>query len=369
MTWSVFERSIAMDTSPGPGNHRVPADDPRLAAFIDELARPELERLGAHTAIDGIGNLVARFGPRTGNELLFVAYPATHHANDMDEPLRARQVTLQGRDHWCGQGASEGKGPFVALLDALDTARRDGVEMAGRVMVAVSTEGSSSNASSNVMFDGLDPLPKSVVLVIGTENKVALGHRGRADIIVSTTGPVRHSSVAAGAANPIDQIAAAQQRVATFAPSWSGDGRSVTAYRLVCGPVAPHTMPERCDLALDCRFRSGDDIDQLLRDLVTHISDPAVDVRFGPVMVPAHTETDSVVVQAFLDAGRDLGLELPTFVPPWTFDAGAASSRGLPAILFGPSTNNLEAIEAVDAVDVEMLEEASRIFQRVISRW
>ena len=177
--WALFQQVIALDMSPGEDHHRVASDDPRLSAFIDKIARPELKNLGASTTTDSMGNLIATFGDRTGDELLLIAYPATHHGNKMADPLHARVVVVDDHNYWAGQGASEGKGPFVSLIDALARSRQDGIELDGRVIVAVSTEGSSTNDSSTVMFDEMSPLPAAAALIIGTENKIALGHRGR----------------------------------------------------------------------------------------------------------------------------------------------------------------------------------------------
>lgn len=372
--WTLFQRVIALDTSPGEGNHRVASDDPRLSAFIDEIARPELENLGASTTNDSIGNLIATFGDRTGDELLLIAYPATHHANNMADPLHAHVVTVEGRTYWSGQGASEGKGPFVGLIDALARSRQNDVPLAGRVIVAISTEGSSTNNSSNVMFDEMSDLPAAAALIIGTENKIALGHRGRADVIVTTTGIARHSSVSAGLPNTIADICDAQQRLISFGKRWADSGpdrglRSITPYRLVCGPVAPHTMPAHCELALDCRFLPGDDVHQLREQIAAAIDNNQVDVNLGPVMLPAATDPNSQLVTRFIDAARSAGTDATTFTPPWTFDAGAASSRGIPTILFGPSTNNLGAIDDTDAVDVDMLIQASSTLTNVIAAW
>ncbi|HVE19222.1 MAG TPA: M20/M25/M40 family metallo-hydrolase [Ilumatobacteraceae bacterium] len=372
--WTLFQQVIALDTSPGEGHHRVASDDPRLSAFIDKIARPELENLGASTTTDSMGNLIATFGDRTGDELLLIAYPATHHGNKMADPLHARVVVVDDHNYWAGQGASEGKGPFVSLIDALARSRQDGIELGGRVIVAVSTEGSSTNDSSTVMFDEMSQLPAAAALIIGTENKIALGHRGRADIIVTTTGIARHSSVSAGLPNLIADICEAQQRVVSFADRWTagspeGGLRSITPYRLVCGPVAPHTMPERCELALDCRFLPGDDVLQLRDHIASAINDDQVEVKLGPVMLPAETDATSRLVARFIEAAQSAGTAATTFTPPWTFDAGAASIRGIPVILFGPSSNNLGAIDATDAVDAEMLTQASAILSNVISSW
>jgi acetylornithine deacetylase/succinyl-diaminopimelate desuccinylase-like protein len=368
--WDVFERAVACDTAVRAGEHRVAADDPRLAVFAQTVAGPMLEAIGATTRTDSAGNLVAAFGPISGSETLFVTYPATHHGNDTDEPLRARREVVGGVEQWVGQGANEGKAPFAALIDALRRSARDGVPLAGRVIVAVSTEGSSSNESSTVMFDELERLPAAAVLLVGTENRLALGHRGRADVRLTTRGPAMHSSAAAGTANPISAICTAEQAVHEVAASWSarGAGRSITPYRLTCGPIAPHTMPAVCELVLDCRFLAGDDIGDLCAQLVTAIDDASVCVDLGPVMLPAAVDPDSALAERFRAAAAGVGTALETFTPAWTFDAGAAHRRGVPVVLFGPSTERLAAITSTDAVAVDTLRRAADILTALIER-
>jgi acetylornithine deacetylase/succinyl-diaminopimelate desuccinylase-like protein len=374
--WEVFSSVIAHDTAVRPGEHRIEWDDPRVAGFIADVATPLLQRLGAGTRTDGAGNLVATFGPLAGTELLLVTYPATHHGNDMADPLRARRGD-DGRTYWLGQGCSEGKAGFVAMVEALRRSIGAGIDLGGRLAVVVSTEGSSSNHSSSILFDELPRSPAAAILLVGTQNRIALGHRGRADIVITSGGPPRHSSVAADHPNPIDDIGAAQQAGARFAAEWrvggegdDGDpGRSLTAYRLVCGPVAPHTMPQECELVLDCRFLDGDDIGDVLERLTRAIDSPRVAVRLGPVMLPARIEPDHPLVEHLRASARACGVAADTFFPPWTFDAGVAHSRGIPAVLFGPSTDRLDAITTDDGVAVDMLDRAAAVLTEAIGTW
>jgi hypothetical protein len=41
----------------------------------------------------------------------------------------------------------------------------------------------------------------------------------------------------------------------------------------------------------------------------------------------------------------------------------------VPVILFGPSSNNLDAIDAADAVAVDMLTQACETYHRAITSW
>jgi acetylornithine deacetylase/succinyl-diaminopimelate desuccinylase-like protein len=83
-------------------------------------------------------------------------------------------------------------------------------------------------------------------------------------------------------------------------------------------------------------------------------------------MLPAAVEPDSPLVERFRAAAARSGTTLDTFTPTWTFDAGAAHQRGVPAVLFGPSTERLAAITSTDAVAVDTLREAADLLTALI---
>ena len=126
-------------------------------------------------------------------------------------------------------------------------------------------------------------------------------------------------------------------------------------------------MPAVCELVLDCRFLTRDDVAQVCAQLVTAIADPAVSVDLGPVMLPAAVDPDSPLVERFRDAAAQAGTPLETFTPTWTFDAGAAHLCGIQAVLFGPSTERLAAITSSDAVADDTLTQASDILAALIA--
>ena len=114
--WSWFEAFVAADTLVPEGENRVDPLDPRLAHFARHVATPAFEDLGATVEVDRLNNVVARFGERTGRELLLLGYPALHHGNAMEDPLRARRVqSSSGGELWVGLGASQSKGGLAAI--------------------------------------------------------------------------------------------------------------------------------------------------------------------------------------------------------------------------------------------------------------
>ena len=321
---------------------------------MTDAAAPALEELGASVALDEANNLLARFGPETGDELLFVSYPATHHGNEMAEPLRPRR-----RDGlWVGLGASQGKGGLAAVCAAIARLREQGVDPAGRIAVAVSSEGSSSHASSEVLYRAFGRLPVGAVLVVGTGNRITLGNRGRVDVVVRIEGRATHSSAVAPGDNPIPVVAEVLRRLepvpATARSHPQLGSPSLVAYRLECGPVAPHTIPAWCELVLDRRLLPGEEPDAAVAEIDGALSGLPVVVTRAATMPPALVEPDATVVTA-LQAGAQaaLGQPLETVYRRDTFDAGYPCSLGIPTVMCGPSTSDFGGRDVLgeDAVE------------------
>jgi succinyl-diaminopimelate desuccinylase len=365
LLWRLFARFVEADTSVRPGETRVDARDERLREFMTAVAAPELEQLGASITLDEANNLLARFGPDTGNELLFVAYPATHHGNEMEEPLSPRE-----RDGlWVGLGASQGKGGLASICAAVARMREEGIDPAGRVSVAVSSEGSSSHASSEVLYRSFERLPAGAVLVVGTGNRISLGNRGRVDVVVRVEGRATHSSAAGPGDNPIPVVAEVLRRLevvpAAAAAHPQLGSASLVSYRLECGPVAPHTIPAWCELVLDRRILPGETPTAAVSEIEEALSGLPITVTRAATMLPALVEPDAAVVTALQAGAREtIGRPLETLYRRDTFDAGYPCSLGVPTVMCGPSTADFggHGVLGEDAIDPAALREGAAIF-------
>jgi acetylornithine deacetylase/succinyl-diaminopimelate desuccinylase-like protein len=367
LLWRCFERAVAADTAARVGENRIEPSDPRVAGFAENVAAPMLEELGATVEIDAANNVVATFGPLTGRELALISYCTIHHGNEMADPLRAER--LRDGALWRGLGGSQGKGGLAAVCGALDLLRRGGAELAGTLVAVVSSEGSSSHASSEVLYERLRPLPAGAVLAVGTGNRLSLGNRGRVDVVVDIPGVATHSSAPERGANPIPHVAAALARLDalplddTEHPQLGR--RTLVPYKLVCGPVAPHTIPSSCELVLDRRLLPGDDPDTVVEEVAGVLEGLPVSVRRGATQLPALVAPDDRLVEALQGAARTtLGRPLETFYPPYTFDAGYPCSLGVPTVMLGPATTDTGGADLLgeDVVSLDQLRDAVAVY-------
>jgi acetylornithine deacetylase/succinyl-diaminopimelate desuccinylase-like protein len=373
--WRWFEAFVAADTLVPEGENRVDPLDPRLARFARDVAAPAFEELGATVEIDRLNNVVARFGKRTGEELLLLGYPALHHGNEMEDPLQARRVQgPDGRELWVGLGASQSKGGLAAICAAVAALRANGVDPAGRLLVGVCSEGSSTHESSTVLYETLHPLPAGAVLTVGTRNQISLGNRGRVDVVVEIHGEPTHSSVADELGrNPIPVVAEVQRRIEALEldpkPHPQLGRRSILPYKLTCGPIAPHTIPAWCLLVLDRRLLPGDDPDTAVAEVATALEGLDVSVRRGATMLPALVAANAIVVTALQRGARQtLDHRLETFYSRSTFDAGYACALGVPTVMCGPLSGELDTTGVLgdDFVAQDQLLEAAKIYAGAI---
>lgn len=373
--WGLFERFVAADTSARIGENRIEPHDPRLARFAADFARPALEELGASVTIDELNNVVATFGPATGRELMFVAYPALHHGNEMEAPLDARRSVLDsGSEAWVGLGASQSKAGLAAIAGAVRLLQAQGVDPAGSVVIAVSSEGCSSHASAEVLYRGFERLPIGAVLVIGTENRISLGNRGRVDVVVEIAGRATHSSAPELGLNPIPIVGTVQERLAAMplsaAPHADLGARALEPYKLTCGPIAPHTIPESCVLVLDRRLLPGDEPAVVVQEIADALAGLPVRVSQGATMLPALVDRDAAVVLT-LQRGANVALDAPlqTMYPPYTFDAGYGCKIGVPTVMCGPSSGDISGagVLAEDFVEAARVRDAAAVFAAAVA--
>lgn len=374
LLWQLFERFVAADTGAQVGENRIAPDDERVVAFARDIAAPVLAELGGDVRIDALNNVVCEFGEPRGSELLFVAYPAVHHGNEMADPLRARRAGEGEDEMWIGLGAGQSKGALASVCAAVELLRRYDVDLRGRMAVAISSEGGSSHTSARALYAGLDPLPAGAVLVVGTENRISLGNRGRVDVVVEIHGRATHSSSPWLGENPIPLVADVQARLAALDLGEQIHAnlgpRALVPYKLECGPIAPHTIPEWCRLVLDRRTLPGDTEEDVLGQISAVLDGLPVSVTAGPVMHPALvTEEDTVVRALQAGATATLGRTLETFYPPYTFDAGYPCSLGVPTVMCGPSSPEIAGagILGEDAVLLRQLAAAAVLYAGAVA--
>jgi succinyl-diaminopimelate desuccinylase len=374
---SKVQEFIRIPTDPDEGRTQVAPDDPKLTRFVREALQPVLRSIGARDhLVDPWNNVIVRQGKanaRTG--LLVLTYCVVHHGNRMSEPYSGRIANgrAYGHEEDCvfGRGASESKGALAAALAALKLVLDSHVELKRSLVWALSTEGRSSHFSTSKIIDGQKVQADGGIACIGTGGQITLGNRGRLDLVITIKGKSSHSSQPWLAHSAIDGGLEAVRRLKAIPmprvhPLLGPE--QLTIYKMICSPIAPHTIPDTCEITVDRRLLPESDLGaavEEVRDALAGMSPFDVSVEEGVLMYPAEVAPDASIVAALSSAHREItGRDPERTDVKWTFDAGYPCRAGIPTVCYGPASAATAAEDplGVDFVTVRHLEETAKIY-------
>ncbi|MGQ0572056.1 MAG: M20 family metallopeptidase [Armatimonadota bacterium] len=366
------------------GQTELAPDDPKITAYVRDVLGPALAEAGVPLVVlDDWNNGVGYLGPRDApSALLLMLYTTSQHGNFTDEWLEGQLAdgSAFGAPGPCvfGKGTNQGKGPAAAVLAALKALRDGRARLSRRLVVAVNTEGRSSHSCSMRLIDQHNVGAHHGIVCIGTGNEIVLGNRGRIDIRVTVIGRSAHSSHAHLGINAIQGAGDVLHRLRalTFPRRHPYLGQEqLTVYKLVCTPIAPHTLPDRCELTLDRRLLPGTTMEEAVEQVRGALDGSGpwqVIVEPGAWMLPADVPSTAPVVEALADATREVtGRPAALQYAGYTFDAGYACARGIPTVMFGPSalgrTRGLaNDVTATEFIPLSLVEEGAEIYLRAI---
>lgn len=354
----------------------IEPEHPKLVHYVQEVLRPKLVDIGLHELVDlPKGQLGARFGAgETDESLLLMAYTPVQHYNLMEEPLSGKIAVPEGVGEPCafGQGASQNKAHFAALLTMLKAFVDSGTELSGTLHVVANNEGRSSHECSRALLPQLDPRPDGGVVLFGGSNQLWVGNRGRVDVLVHIYGEVAHSSTPDHEANAILGATEAINRLRAM--EFPGEhpqlgGRHAVPYQVTYEPVAPHTFPGYARIKVDRRLLPGDNPDDAaaeIREAIGELEPFTVEVERDVFMEPSLVDPDDPVVRGLQGAIRSLdGEEAEEGYWDGAYDAGGPTNVGIPSVTYGRPVHNAGSVVGTDYVSLAGVQEEARILGRM----
>lgn len=342
--------------------------DPELQRFLGETVSRETAALGLPSERDAMGNLVVRIGPReTERRAIVFAYAMTHPAGRMTDPLDGRLVdgAAHGASGPCirGRGAAEQKGTLGAVLEAAALVKRHDHDLAGELIVCVSSAGETGRHDAARAFLAYlgEPRADFAVVAIATDGAICLANKGRVDVVITVRGKAAHSSTPWAGVNALEGAREVLNRlVAVPLPGEHPHlGRpTLTVTSITSLPEATHTVPDEVRIVADRRLLPGQDHAAAVADIARAVGTvPPCDVTvaMGPVNRPAEVSADSPVVRLLEHALRATRVTPRHSYSHGCVDAGFFVERGIPAVMFGAGDpklwhTNEEAVRVADVV-------------------
>lgn len=319
--------------------------DPAVKSFIRDCAAPLLDGMGASYRYDSMGNLIFETGPKgTGRSILFVGYAMTHPGAAMREPFKPTVIETPRGLAVRGRGVAEQKTALAALFGALGSALAEN-RPEGRLTVAITTAGETGrhDAIESVM-QNLEELPRYAVVCIGTDNRIAIGNKGRVDFDVTVHGKTSHSSAPWNGINAITGARRLLEKIEGLdlgVPEHPAFGpATLTPTAIESSPKATHTVPDTVRMTFDRRLLPGESPDAAYETITNSLSVQSpwsLSFKRGPVMYPNELALDgpffAKLRAAFSAAGQG---EPQSFHCNFALDAGYLSRKGIEAVMLGP---------------------------------
>jgi len=312
---------------------------------------------------DEAGNVIARKqGHAPGARLLFDAHMDVVQTGSPERwhhpPFGAE---LSGGRLW-GRGATDTKASLAGMVVALGRLPRESFR--GTLYVTGSLEEETlEGAALAGVLDAVQP--DGVVVGEPTDCRLAIGHKGRCRLVFTFTGRSGHTSSPEKGENAIRKMALAARRIEEIPlPSDPLLGNGVMEPIIVTSSPNPNasTIPDVCQIIYDRRLVRGETREVLLAAYRQALADlPGWSVAYEELEIGSYTgwacrapdfhpawaaDPDSEWVRLALAGLEQAGLPPVTYTAPYCTNAAvSAGERGIPSLVFGPSSIALAHIE------------------------
>jgi len=311
--------------------------------------------------IDRHGNVVGQVG-HGDKVILFDSHIDTVQVNDADQwdvPPFSGEV----KDGYLwGRGSVDMKAGAAASVYAAALAKQKGWLDGKTVYVSCSTfEEDCDGEALKQVLAGIAKRPNFAVICEPSANRIAIGHKGKAQIIITAHGISAHGSAPEKGKNAVYEMAEIIQRVEeTNRELFKKEGAHGTLVlsNISCQSVSLNAVPSECQIYLDRRLAPGE-TEQTVRDEMTRIIEGKdatweVDtiqrktwtgepITYRPLHPAWEINLESDLAKAFINASTEVLGQEPQDFEYWDFSTNAVAtvSLGIPTIGFGPGEHKL----------------------------
>jgi putative selenium metabolism hydrolase len=317
-------------------------------------------------------------GVGAGPSILFLAHSDHADVGHMPEPFSGKEVDgsafgEEGRVLY-GRGACDMKGALASMIYAVESIKRSGTRLSGRIMVLAFTReelGTGEGLDSAVKNWNLDA--DYAVSGEATDLNVHIGHRGSMQFKIRTKGRTCHASNPARGNNAIFQMNDILNalRVTYEMPQHPFFGEAtftVLDIRAEPGGATP-IVPDRCEIILDRRYFPNERKELLEKELLTVIQRLKIDhpnleaeIDLHKESRPYYCEPGEKIVNV-LQQARQTVLGSSSELGAWKFgiDIFAVEDAGIPCAGMGPG-KEIYAHTPHDHVAIDDLVAAAKIY-------
>jgi putative selenium metabolism hydrolase len=314
---------------------------------IAGVIREKMEDVGVDSVrVDRLGNVIAEVKGGGRRKIMFEGH-MDHVPEGNIENWRVHPYSgeiIDGRLY--GRGSVDMKASIAAMISAAGRMR----ELEDDIYFAfVVHEEDQEGFGIRYVIEKEGIKPDVVILGEPTNLNVAIGHRGRAEILLKAAGLSCHSSMPEEGENAlfniIDAISRIRQVDLRYHPLL-GRG-TIAPVNINCKPGIIPVIPEKCTALLDLRFVPGENIEEILR----RISSDKVSAQIAKRRIKCYTGYEEEVLALFPSwiyegvlSDRAVRVLPQAKKIVWRFGTDGsytAGIAGIPTIGYGPGDDRL----------------------------
>lgn len=288
----------------------------------------EFQKAGIEAFIDGVGNAVAIIrGEGKGPNIMFNGHLDRVPAGNLENwaPYKPFEPVLENGDIY-GRGVSDVQAGLATQIYAMiainDCVVKKGMKLPGDlIFTGVVQEEAAEMFGMEYFFDYTmkehDLQVDVVYLCEASSNNIALGHRGKVELVIKTYGKMAHSSNPKAGINALDLMRPVLDHIFTEegidirTDEKLGTG-SITVTSCITRPGTLSTVPDECEISIDRRYTTEQTLDDVIHELQVIIDAVAAkNPEFKGTVEPRYyTETSWTGVTK----------RVKKFHPPWKTD-------------------------------------------------
>lgn len=351
---------------------------------VATLAKKEMEKLGYEVFIDRLGNVVGKLG--SGETIIhFDSHMDTVQVNDPEnwkhDPFGGEIVD---GNLW-GRGSVDMKSSFAASVYGVKEAYDAGYLKDNTVYVTGSVcEEYCDGVNLIHLYKDLNIKPDYCIICEPSDNVITLGHKGKAQIRITTKGISAHGSAPEKGKNAVYEMAEIIQRVEKLNASLYKEGAhgTVVLSEITCISASLNAVPSSCSIYLDRRLCLGETLEQVKEEMdtliegknaswevgtLTHTTWKGEKIVYNPMHDPWIIDKNHPLTQAMIDAYSEVYNQVPQNFDFWDFGTNAITpvALGIPTIGFGAGEYKL-AHMTNEHCSVDRICEAASVYTQLL---
>jgi putative selenium metabolism hydrolase len=287
-----------------------------------------------------------------------------------------------------GRGSVDMKSGAAASIYAGAIAKKLGFDSGKAIYVSCSVfEEDCDGENLKHLFKELNLKPNYMIICEPSDNKIALGHKGKAQISIKTHGISAHGSAPEKGINAIYEMAEIIQRVEkTNVELMKKDGPRGTLVmsRISSTSASLNAVPSECEVYLDRRMVPGETEDAIKKEMVQIIkgknatwevgtlyrkSWTGMDIKYEPFHLAWKIDLNHELTKTCIAAyNENFGSDRAEY-DFWDFSTNAVTpvSMGIPTIGFGPGEYKLAHMHN-EHCKVNQIIDACSFYARIIHK-